>query len=153
MFLWACICVLVMTEKTVFGECTIIYLQNGHKRCGNEGDHRDARHADQRLHMQVFMGQRDRVVVIWVTEPTGHTTAELSLPSSATGMLHFAPFSLRCVIFIFCVSLGLFCVLWLFFLVLTLFSQYQPRDWLGRASPKWPSYFVSNGTLNLNSIN
>ena len=38
------------------------------------------------------------------------------------------------------VSLGLlYCLfLWLFLLVLILFSHYQPTDWLVRTSPKWP---------------
>jgi len=79
-----------MTLKKCLVESTVICLQNGHKRFGNEGDHRDARYADQRLHMQVFVGQRDGVV-FRVTEPNWHrAAAEFCVPSAGTaGMLHW----------------------------------------------------------------
>ena len=61
-------------------------MQNGHEGCSNEGNHCNTRHADQRLHMQVLLGQRDGLVV-WVTERTNQPT-EFSLPTSGTGKLH-----------------------------------------------------------------
>jgi len=34
------------------------------------------------------------------------------------------------------VSLGLLCIFVVIFLVFDIFSQYQPREWMGTASPK-----------------
>jgi len=61
-------------------------VQNGHEGRSDEGDHSNARDADQRLHVQVFVGQRDIRVIIRVTEPTSHA-AEFSIPPSSTGKL------------------------------------------------------------------
>jgi len=52
-----------------------------------------------------------------------------------------------------CVTRGLLYIfVWLFLTVLILFSQYYARDWLGRASPKWP-ILCGVGCKNLNSVN
>ena len=63
---------------------TVVRTQDGHKRSGDEGDRCDTWYTDQRLHVQMFVGQGDRVV----KQLTENTAAEFSVPTSA-GTLTF----------------------------------------------------------------
>jgi len=62
----------------------VVRTQDGHKRSGNKGDRCNTWYTDQRLHVQVFVGQGDGVFN-QLTESI-NAAAEFSIPSG-TGKL------------------------------------------------------------------